>query len=266
MTFRLLSPLGLVLLALSVLAMGYLLLPILVVVVAPLGDTGYLAFPPQGITFKWYAAALEDGRYLKAFLLSLRLAFIVTIIATSLGVAAAYVITRFDFPGARLLEGLFLSPLILPTLVMAVALSTFFARAGLPGGLWRVAVAHVIICIPYVIRVTLPLLRRFDRSLEEAALSLGATPLVSFFLILVPVIRPALISGAAMAFITSFDEVVLALFLAVPGQTTLPVMIYSAVQLGFEPMVAAVAGLLICLTAVLMVLFHLLGLRRTPSE
>lgn len=261
MTFRITSPLGLLLLVLASLAMAYLLLPIAVIVIAPFGDTGYLAFPPQGFTLRWYAAAFEDGRYLTAFLLSLRLAAVTAAISTVLGVCAAYAITRYKFPGAKALEALFLSPLILPTLVMAVALTTYFTHSGMPTGLWRLVAAHSIVCIPYVIRIVLPLLARFDRSLEEAALNLGATPVVSFFLILMPVIRPALISGGMMAFVTSFDEVVLALFLVVPGQTTLPVMIYSSVQLGFEPMVAAVAGLLVGLTAIAMVLFHIFGLR-----
>ncbi len=261
MTFRLLSPVGIAFVTLATLAMIYLLAPIAVVVVSPLGDTGYLAFPPQGFTLKWYAAAFNDGRYLTAFLLSLRLAALTAIISSVLGICAAYAITRYTFPGAKALESLFLSPLILPTLVMAVALTAYFSRSGMPTGTWRLVAAHSIVCIPYVIRIVLPLLQRFDRSLEEAALSLGATPIGSFFLVLVPVIRPALVSGAAMAFITSFDEVVLALFLSVPGQTTLPVMIYSSVQLGFEPLVAAVAGLLVCLTGIVMVLFHFFGLR-----
>ncbi|MHA6643735.1 ABC transporter permease [Mesorhizobium sp. A623] len=261
MTFRMLSPLGLTLLVLATLAMIYLLAPIAVVVVSPLGDTGYLAFPPQGLTFKWYAAALHDGRYLTAFFFSLRLAAFTALFSSALGICAAYAITRYRFPGAKALETLFMSPLILPTLVMAVALTTYFSHYNMPTGTWRLVVAHSVICIPYVIRIVLPLLQRFDRSLEEAALSLGATPLGSFFLVLVPVIRPALISGAAMAFVTSFDEVVLALFLSVPGKATLPVMIYSSVQLGFEPLVAAVAGLLVCLTAIMMVLFHFFGLR-----
>lgn len=261
MTFRLLSPLGLAFLALAALAMLYLLAPIAVVVASPLGETGYLAFPPRGLTLKWYAAALDDGRYFSAFLLSLQLAAATAVLASLAGMCAAYAITRYRFFGARALEALFLSPLILPTLVMAVALTTYFARSGMPTGLWRLVAAHSIVCIPYVIRIVLPLLQRFDKSLEEAALSLGASPLQAFLLVLVPVIRPALAAGAAMAFITSFDEVVLALFLSVPGQTTLPVMIYSSVQLGFEPVVAAVAGLLVCLTGIVMVLFHVFGLR-----
>ncbi len=259
MTISFRSPLGFVLLLLAVLAFGYLLLPILVVVAAPLGDTGYLAFPPRGLTFKWYAAALHDTRYLSALAVSLRIALTSALIACTIGVAAAYGLTRFSFPGRRLLEAIFLSPLILPTLVLAVGLTLFFTRTGLLVGSWKLVAAHVIVCTPYVLRVSLPVLRRFDRSLEEAARNLGASPVMAFFLVVLPVVRPGIVAGTVLAFITSFDEVVLALFLAEPGAPTLPVMIYSAVQLGFEPSVAAVSGLLVLATLGLMILYHLLG-------
>jgi ABC-type spermidine/putrescine transport system permease subunit II len=102
-------------------------------------------------------------------------------------------------------------------------------------------------------------LRRFDHTLEEAAQNLGASPVATFFLVVLPIVRPGIIAGTALAFITSFDEVVLALFLAEPGEPTLPVVIYSAVQLGFEPPVAAISGLLILATLALMLLYQLLG-------
>jgi putative spermidine/putrescine transport system permease protein len=256
------SPFGLLLTAICIVAFAYLILPILVVVVAPLGDTAYLAFPPQGFTLRWYAAALDDTRYLGGFLTSLQIGAAVALLSTIIGVLAAYGLSRYDFPGRSLIEALFLSPLILPTLVLAVSLSLFFTRTGLLTGTGRLILAHIVVCTPYVIRVTLPVLRRFDRTLEEAAQNLGASPIQSFFLILLPVIKTGIIAGCVMAFITSFDEVVLALFLASPGEPTLPVMIYSAVQLGFEPTVAAVSGLLVILTCVFMVLYQILGVAR----
>jgi putative spermidine/putrescine transport system permease protein len=113
-----------------------------------------------------------------------------------------------------------------------------------------------------VIRVTLPLFRRFDPALDEAAQNLGATPVQSFFLVFLPVTRPAILAAAVMAFLTSFDEVVLALFLADPKAPTLPVIIYSAVQLGFEPTVAAVSGLLVLATTLLLVVMQLVNMLR----
>ncbi len=259
MTIDLRSPFGSLLVALCVIAFAYLILPILVVVAAPFGDTGYLAFPPKGFTFRWYSAALADTRYFGGFLTSLKIGVITALISSVVGILAAYGLTRYEFPSRFLVEALFLSPLILPTLVLAVGLSLYFAKIGFVSGTSRLIAAHLVVCIPYVIRVTLPILRRFDRTLEEAAQNLGATPFQTFYLILLPVIRPGIIAGAVMAFITSFDEVVLALFLAAPGEPTLPVMIYSAVQLGFEPTVAAVSGLLVLLTVILMLLYHVFG-------
>ena len=262
MTIAWRSPLGLVLLVLCTIAFVYVLLPILVIVIAPLGATGYLAFPPQGLTLKWYQAALNDQRYLTAVMVSLRIAVASALIACVIGIASAYALTRYEFPGRRLLEALFLSPLIVPSLVLAVGLTLFFARTGLLTGPWRLIAAHVVVCTPYVLRVSLPVLRRFDRSLEEAARNLGATPFQTFFLVVLPVVRPGIVAGTVLAFITSFDELVLALFLAEPGTPTLPVTIYSAVQLGFDPSVAAVSGLLIIATFAVMLLYHLLSALR----
>lgn len=253
------TPFGLAVASLSGLALAYLLLPIAVILIAPLGETGYLSFPPKGFTLKWYQAALADTRYLGAFANSLGIAAAVTAISTLVGVPAAYALSRHAFPGARALEALFLSPLILPTLVLALGLALWFNRMGITAGTPRLIAAHLMLCIPYVIRVCLPVFRRFDRSLEEAAANLGARPIEGFLLIMLPVVRPAIAAGATMAFITSFDELVLALFLAEPGRPTLPVTIYSAVQLGFEPTVAAVSGLLVLLSTAVLLILQLLN-------
>jgi len=261
MTISWRSPLSILLFVLCGIAFLYLVLPIVVVVIAPLGATGYLAFPPQGLTLKWYTAAVNDARYLRAVLLSLRVAAASALFACTIGIASAYGLTRYEFRGRRLLEAVFLSPLILPSLVLAVGLTLFFTRTGLLASPWRLIAAHVVICIPYVLRVSLPVLRRFDRTLEEAARNLGATSIATFFLVVLPVVRPGVVAGTALAFITSFDEVVQALFLAEPGAPTLPVVIYSAVQLGFEPPVAAISGLLILATLGLMLLYQFVGTR-----
>ena len=263
MIISLRHPFGLMLTAVCALVFVYLLLPLVVIVVSAFGDTGYLAFPPKGLTFKWYQAALANPRFIDGFLVSIRVGAVVASISVLVGVAAAYAIVRRPFMGSSLLEALFLSPLLLPTLVLAVALSIFFSAHNIASGTNRLILAHIAICIPYVLRVTIPVLRRFDVTLEEAAMNLGASPSATFFLVTLPVIQPGVIAGATLAFIMSFDEIDLAIFLASPRESTLPVTIYSAVQLGFEPSLAAVSAWLILLTVFAMVFFQFLIGRRT---
>lgn len=240
----------------------YLLGPIVVVVGAALGDTGYLAFPPQGLTLRWFAAALADKRYLDAFAISLVVAIGATLLSLGVGLPAAYALARLDFPGRRMIETALLMPLVLPAIVLSIALTLLFSRIGFTAGSLRLVVAHVVICAPYVVRVTLPVLQRLDPALEEAARNLGATLLATFFLVTLPAIRPGAVAAATLAFIVSFDEIDLAIFLADPRAPTLPVTIYSAIQLGIDPTVGAVSALLVLLATAFMAVYQLLLWRR----
>jgi putative spermidine/putrescine transport system permease protein len=247
-------PFGWLLRFLALLAFVYLLGPLFVIVAASFGDTGYLAFPPQGLSLRWYRSALADARYLDGFLVSVRLAVTVAALSLLIGTAAAVALTRFDFPGRGFLESFFLSPLVLPGLVMAVALTLFFAaHPVLPAGSTRLVAAHLLVGVPLVLRVMLPVLRRVDRSIEEAARNLGASPLQAFFLVTVPALRPGLFAAAALAFIFSFDEVEMALFVGSAREAPLTVVLYGAAQMAFDPTVAAVSSLLILLALVLMI-------------
>ena len=245
---------------------AFLLAPIVVILAASTGETGFLKVPPQGFTLKWMSAALSDPRYVRAFWTSIEIAIWSTILSSVIGTAAAVAIVRQRFRGARALEAMFLSPLMLPHLVLAVGLVLMFSDLRLTGQ-YRLVAAHLTVCIPYVIRTAIPALQRFDISIEEAAVNLGASRFAAFFLVTLPSIRPGVIAGAVLAFIMSFDELVLALFLASPRDPTLPATIYSAVQLGMEPTVAAVSALLILATAVLTVAYHLIsGAGRSRSS
>ena len=179
--------------AFALLAACYILLPIFVIVIAPLGDTGYLQFPPAGFTLKWYQAAFADNRYFASFLTSLWIATLTTVVSTVLGVLAAVGLSRGKFPGRAFLDQFFLSPLILPSLVLAVALSFTFSQIGWKVGTARLVLAHSLVCIPFVIRVTLPLFRQLDPTIEEAALSLGASRIGAFFFVFLPVMRTCLL-------------------------------------------------------------------------
>lgn len=248
------SPLGWMLRLMAVLSFIYLLGPLFVIVASSFSDTGYLAFPPQGFSFRWYQAALNDVRYLNGFFVSLRLAGSVAVLSLVIGTAAAVALTRFAFRGSVFIEALFLSPLVLPALVLAVALTLFFsAHPVAPPGLPRLIVSHLLVGVPMVLRVMLPVLRRLDPALEEAARNLGASPVKAFFLVSLPALRPGLFAAAALAFIFSFDEVEMALFLGSVRDAPLTVVLYGAAQMQMDPTVAAVSSMLILLALILMV-------------
>jgi len=190
----------------------YVLAPVVVVVGSALGSTDYLAFPPHGLSLKWFLAALADTKYADAFGASVSIAAASTVLSLAIGLPAAYGLSRHAFPGRRLIETALLMPLVLPALVLSIALTILFSRIGFTAGSLRLVVAHLVLCVPYVVRVTLPVFQRMDRGLEEAARNLGASPIATFFLVTLPAIRPGAIAAATLAFIVSFDEIDLAIF------------------------------------------------------
>ncbi|MGH7072312.1 MAG: ABC transporter permease [Acetobacteraceae bacterium] len=250
---------------LNLLTFLYLLGPIIVIVGSAFGATAYLAFPPHGLTFHWFAVALADPRYTGAFFTSLLVAAAATLLSLVIGLPAGYALACYDFPTRRTIEALLLTPLVLPALVLSVALTILFSAVGFTAGSLRLALAHVVICTPYVIRVALPVFRRFDPAIEEAAETLGASPFIAFFLVTLPSVRPGAIAAATFAFIASFDELDLAIFLASPRAPTLPVTIYSAIQFGVDPTVAAVSALLVLLAMLAMVTYQLVLWRRSAA-
>lgn len=243
----------------------YLLAPVVVVVGSALGRTSYLAFPPHGLTVHWFALALADPRYAGAFITSLVVAVAAMLLSLLLGLPAAYAMARFHFPGRLLVETAILMPLVLPALVLSIALTLLFSRIGFTAGTPRLVLAHLVICTPYVVRVALPVLQRLDVALEEASQNLGASPFTTFLLVTLPAIRPGAIAAATLAFIVSFDEIDLAIFLADPRAPTLPVTIYSAIQLGIDPTVGAVSALLVLLAAGGMAIYQLVLWQRRAA-
>ena len=249
--------------AMSVVVLAYLLLPVAVVVGSALGQTPYLSFPPHGLTLRWFGAALADPRYVLAFLTSLWIAGATTVLALLTGLPAAHALARLDFPGRRGVETAIMMPLVLPALVLAIGLTILCSRIGFTAGGPRLVLAHLVLCAPYVVRVALPVLQRLEPALEEAAQNLGAAPIAAFLLVTLPAIRPGAIAAATLAFIVSFDEIDLAIFLSDPRAPTLPVTIYSAVQLGIDPVVAAVSALLVVLAAVGMSVYQIVLWRQS---
>jgi len=257
------GPLSLALRIFAGLILAFLMLPVLVVVLASFSATAYLTAPPQGLTLRWFAQVLQDPNYLQAIGFSLELAAVSTAIATLLAVPACYALHHRSLPLSEAISALIVSPLVFPAVVIGVALLQYVSMMGLRGNFLVLVAAHVVIVTPYIVRTVLAGLAGFDPALEEAARVLGATRLSAFGLVVLPSIRSSLTAGFVFALIISFDEVPVTVFLLPPGQATLPVAIFSAIDLGVDPSIAAVSTLLIAATLILLVLVErMAGVRR----
>lgn len=243
-----------------------LLAPLAVVAGASLSASQFITFPPQGLSLEWYRKVLSSGDYLAAAAISLQVALLVTASATLVGGAAAIAVHRRRLPGAELLAALFLSPLVLPTIIYAIGMLMLWSSLFGPVSLTALWAGHTVIAMPYVLRTTLAVLATADPFLEEAARTMGAGRLQRLWLVVVPQCLPGLAAGAFFAFNISFDEAVLSLFLRRPGLTTLPVQIYGQLEFSPDPSVAAVSTVMIGLTIVLMVAIdRLLGIKTFAS-
>jgi putative spermidine/putrescine transport system permease protein len=238
-------------LAANLLAFLLILGPIAIVVLVSFSPGDFFAFPPRGLSLRWFREFFALPSMRGAFLLSLEIALGASVVSTVLGTLASLFLARRRGAVVSLLNGLFLSPLVFPTIIIGVALLLAFRRVGMPI-LPGLVCAHVLIGTPYCIRSILTSLQGFDVSLEEAGQSLGASPVRTFFLITLPLIRPGLLCGWLFAFIVSFGELNTALFLTGPGVTTLPIEIFAYLQFqGSQLVIAAASTLQICLIVVL---------------
>ena len=237
---------------------AFLLLPILLIVALSFGSSRYLQFPPPAWTLKWYAALFADPDWLSSFATSLEVAVTVMVVATVVGLMASFGLTRGRFPGKELLRALFLTPMVLPVVVLAVGLYAFFLRLHLNGTFAGFVIAHVVVALPFAIISICNALERFDKSIEDAAVLCGASPLEAKIRITLPAIRLGLFAAAIFSFLASWDEVVIAIFMASPDLQTLPVRIFSTLRQDLSPVIAAVSTLLVGLTIALMLLASLL--------
>jgi putative spermidine/putrescine transport system permease protein len=253
------NPLPLALRIVAGLILGFLLLPVAVVILAAFSSTAYLTIPPEGLTLRWFAEVFNNPGYLSTIGLSLELAAASTLLAAVLAVAACYALHHRWVPAGGAITSLLMSPLVFPAVVIGVALLHYVSMLGLRGSFATLMVAHTVIVTPYIVRTTLAGLSGVDPALEEAARVLGASRAQAFGLVVLPAIRASLGAGLVFALITSFDEVPVTVFLLPPGQATLPVTIFTAIDQGVDPSVAAVSTLLIAATAILLVLLERFG-------
>ena len=235
----------------------YLLLPVVIVVLAGLNSGNYLTFPPEGLSLRWVQAFLTSDVFLPAYLFSLRLAFCVMAVSTVFGTMAAIFLTRVNFPGRSLVRAFFMAPLLLPGLVLGLALYVYYLNVpvfGLSRTFGGMLIGHLLVTMPFVIGTVSAALYGFDRSLEEAARSLGANPLKAFMSITLPNIKSGITAGALFAFIVSFGQFDLSLMLSTPNNTPLPFAMYNSLRYEFEPTAAAAGVFAIALVIVSMVL------------
>ena len=229
-----------------------LLAPLVVVIAVALGPSPNFEFPPSGLTLHWFEAFFASEPFVTSlFRVSLVVGLLAAAIATLIGTAAAVAIVRFRFFGREALETVFLTPLLVPQILLGAALYLFYARIAVTASIWTLLAGHLVICTPYVIRSVTAGLVGMDRRLEEAAMSLGATRLQAFFKVTLPLLRSSLLSGAIFAFIISFSDINLALFLSGPHSTSLPVHLFSQIQWQGDPTIAAASALQIAIIGTL---------------
>lgn len=248
----------------SWLVYAFLYLPILLLVVLSFNDSRY-ASSWKGFTFDWYVKLWQDSLLWESARNSLLIAAVSALLATALGTMAALALYRHSVPGRSAVEGLLYLPLVLPDLVLGVGALILFTAMGLRLGLSTVLAAHVGTSLSYVVLVLRARLEDIDRSLEEAAADLGATPWQTMRHITLPLLAPGILAGALLAFTLSLDDFILSFFTAGPGATTLPLRIYGMVKVGITPEINALSTVLLLITGTATWLFQRLsGGRGTP--
>ncbi|MFW7339938.1 ABC transporter permease subunit [Pollutimonas sp. H1-120] len=256
-----------------VLTLGYafLYIPILCLMAFSFNDSSMMT-SWTGFSFKWYVELFNDQALLGAARLSLLIAALTATAAVAIGTWAGYVLARMGrFRGFALYIGMVSAPLVMPEVVLGISLLLMFVEVsqlfGWPAGngIFTIWVGHVTLCMAYVAVIIQSRIRELDRSLEEAALDLGATPLKVFFVITLPLILPALMAAWLLAFTLSLDDVVIASFLSGPGYTTLPLEVFSRVRLGLKPEINALATLFMLIVGIFVVVANRMQWRKETS-
>ncbi|MDH4059924.1 MAG: ABC transporter permease [Aquincola sp.] len=243
-----------------------MLAPLVMVALVSFTDKGYVSMPFDGASWRWYRAIFDASDFVDAFWRSLGLGFAAATIATLLAVPAGMAIAWHRFPGRDAMLGLLLSPLMVPHIVLGIALLRFLTQLGASGTLWGLTAAHTVIVLPYVLRLVVAAATGFDRSVAQAAQSLGASGWTVFRRIELPLVLPGVAGGWLIAFINSFDELTMSIFVASAATQTLPVKMYNHIAHTIDPLLASISTVLIMLTLVLMlVLDRFYGLDRVLS-
>ena len=240
---------------------AYLILPVFIVVPISFSSASYLKFPPEAFSLRWYRNFFGSDLWVSSTLLSFKVAVLTTLFATALGIPTSIALVRYNFRGKNTLFGVIMANLVVPIIISGVAVYFLYADLRLIGSLHGLIFAHGLHSFPKVVVVITASLKGFDLSLEHAAMNLGASPLRTFWEITFPLIRPAVFSGALFAFITSFDELIITMFIC-GSSVTLPKRMWDSLRLEIDPTIASVATMLITFSIILLVGAEILRRRR----
>jgi len=243
----------------------FLMLPLFIVFPISFSSARYLRFPPPGFSWKWYEAYINDPAWMGATATSIKVAVGTTVLATLLGTMVAFSLVRGRYPGKSWVDRLVAAPIIVPNIIIAVAIYSLFAQLRLIGNWMGVMIGHTIYAIPFVVLVVSASLRTFDPAQEQAAMGLGASRLMAVWRVTLPQIRPAVVSGAFLAFITSFDELIIAMFLA-GSNSTLPKKMFENIIMEIDPTISAVSVLQILLVGIVLFLASRFGAGINPVK
>jgi putative spermidine/putrescine transport system permease protein len=241
--------------------LAYLVFPVFIVAPVSFSSAKYLQFPPPGWSLQWYENYFARPGWVPATFVSIRVAIITTILATTLGTAASLALVRGRFPGRNAINSFMVSPLVVPGIIVAIGIYFFYAQVRLVGNPLGLALAHTALALPFVVTNVSATLHGFDERLEYAAMNLGANRWQTFRRVTLPIIRPGVFAGALFAFIVSFDELIVALFVSGSGAVTLPRKMWDSLRQEIDPTIAAVSTILITLSIVILLAAELLRQR-----
>ena len=243
----------------------FLIAPILAIMPLSFNSESFFSYPMPGFSTRWYTGGIDgfftNPRWTGALKLSLFVAFSTTVLATCLGTLAALGLSRSNVPGRATIMAVLISPMIVPVIISAIGLFFFYAYTNLNGTLIGIILAHTALATPFVVITVTATLMSFDRTLMRAGASLGGAPHTVFFKIVMPLILPGVISGALFAFVTSFDEVIVILFIGGPEQRTLPRQMFAGIREQISPTITAAASVLIVFSTIMLVTVELLRRR-----
>lgn len=254
MSYRLVSRIGRAAhVAFGIVMIFVLLAPLVAAVPISFSSGSFLSYPLPGFSLQWYEKVFMAGPWLDALWNSVLVGVLSTLIATPLGTLAAYAFARGDLPAPTTLLGLLIAPMIVPPVITGLGLYFAFAKLGLTSTLPGVVLSHAVLSTPFVLVTVSAALQGFDLKLLRAAASLGASPTRAFLGVLVPIMAPGILSGALFAFATSFDEVVVTLFIAGPAQRTMPLKMFEGIRDNIDPSILAMATFLMCVAVLTLV-------------